>query len=72
MLECLVSLIVMVLVAVIILWVIETAVKAFSVTVPPAIWTLLRLLAALLILIEALSCFFGGGAHVLRFPLGRR
>jgi hypothetical protein len=56
MLGCLVYLIGYVIVALIVLWIIETLVAMFL-PMPPNILTLIRLLMALLVLIAALECF---------------
>jgi Na+-driven multidrug efflux pump len=57
MLECLISLIVAVIIAVIVIWVLETALSALGTTPPPPIMMLLRLLVVLLLLIYVLQCF---------------
>jgi hypothetical protein len=55
MLECLVMLIVWVIVALIVIFVIETLVAQFF-PIPPQILMLIRLLVGLLVLIAALDC----------------
>jgi hypothetical protein len=70
MLECLIVLIVYVIIAVIVLWVLETVIASFGVAVPPPITTLIRLLLVLLVLIWFLNCIglLGGTFHL---PLRR-
>ena len=55
MLECLVGLIIAVIIALIVIYVIETVLAPF-ITLPPPILTLIRLLIGLLVLIYALQC----------------
>ena len=67
MLECLVGLIIAVIVALIVLWVIETVLAPF-ITLPPPILMLIRLLIGLLVLIYALQCIgVLGGGHLYPF-----
>lgn len=56
MIGCLIGLIVMVIVALVALWVLETVVTSFGVSPPPQILLLVRLLVALLVLLYALQC----------------
>jgi hypothetical protein len=67
MLECLVYLIVWVIVALIVLYVLETLVAMFL-PMPPNILTLIRLLVGLLVLIAALECL--GFLSTGMFPRG--
>jgi type III secretory pathway component EscU len=61
-LECLVSLIVVVIIALIFVYIIETVLAPF-ITLPPPIMTLIRLLIGLLVLIYALQCLGILGGH---------
>lgn len=69
MLECLVVLIVWVIVALIVLYVIETVLRPF-IALPPQILMLIRLLVGLLVLIAALDCI--GLLRLGMFPTLRR
>jgi hypothetical protein len=67
-LGCLISLIVVVIVALIVVFVLEQVVGAFL-SLPPPIWTLIRLLVGLLVLLYALGCLsqsgiLGGGVRL--------
>ena len=55
MISCLIGLVVMVIIALIVLAIIETAVQPLL-TLPPQVWTLIRLLVGLIILLYALGC----------------
>lgn len=69
MLPCLVYLLVWVIVALIVLYVIETIVKMFF-PLPPNIIMLIRLLVGLLVLIAALDCL--GFTNIGMVPSWRR
>ena len=68
MLECLVSLLIWVILALVIIYVIETLVSQFL-PLPPPIVMLIRLLIGLLVLIAALDCI--GLLHGIRVPFRR-
>ena len=64
MLECLVYLIVWVIIAVIVLYILESVLAPF-IALPPPVYMLIRLLIGLLVLIAFLNCigFLGGSPH---------
>jgi hypothetical protein len=59
-LGCLISLIIVVIVALIVVYVLEQVVGAFL-ALPPPIWMLIRLLIGLLVLLYALGCLSESG-----------
>ena len=66
MISCLISTIVLVIVALIVLWILEIILGALGVAVPPNIMNLIRLLVGLLILLSALQCLgFSGGPRAI-------
>ncbi len=72
MLECLIYLIVWVIIAVIVLYVLESVLAPF-ITLPPPVYMLIRLLIGLLVLIAFLNCtgLVGGMGHY-GLDFGRR
>lgn len=54
--ECLIALVIWVIVAIIILYIVETLVGLITPGVPPQVWMLLRLLVGLIVLLNALEC----------------
>jgi hypothetical protein len=68
MFECLIWVLVYVLAAVILVYVLEAGFSALEIAVPPKVWVLVRLIAALIILLYALRCFglMAGGPPMLR------
>jgi hypothetical protein len=57
MIACLIQLVIVAIVLVVLLWVFETVVGAVLKTpIPPALITLVRVLAALILLLYALAC----------------
>jgi hypothetical protein len=70
MLECLVMLIVWVIIAIIVLYILETVLAPF-ISLPPPVYMLIRLLIGLLVLIAFLNCcgFFGAVGHDGNFGL---
>jgi hypothetical protein len=64
MLECLVMLIVWVIIAVIVLYILESVLAPF-IALPAPVYMLIRLLIGLLVLIAFLNCcgFLGGSGH---------
>jgi hypothetical protein len=67
MIECLISLIIVVIIAVIVIYALEAIVGVFL-PLPPPVMMLIRLLVGLLVLLYALDCLFSsgilGGFHV--------
>ena len=60
MLNCLITLLIVVIVALIVLWIFEAIIKAIGVEPPPPILMLIRLLVAVIVLLYALGCIFEG------------
>jgi ABC-type transport system involved in multi-copper enzyme maturation permease subunit len=55
MIGCLISVLVVALIAVVVLYVAESAVNAIT-TLPPPVWHLVRLIVGLIVLLYALQC----------------
>lgn len=68
MLECLIALLIVVIVVLIVLWILESVLTALGVTPPPPIMVLVRILAALIVLIYALQCL----GLLRELPIGPR
>lgn len=63
--SCLIGFLIVTLVAVIVLWVLETAINSVA-ALPPQVWLLVRVIVALIVLLYGLQCLglLGGSGGV--------
>lgn len=68
MIECAISVVLWAIVLVVVLWAFEAVIRAFGLSVPPPILTLVRVLAVLLLVLLVIQCIAGGGGIAFDVP----